>query len=390
MPNQIQSKNIKIKKIAILGSTGSIGTQTLDIVRTHKDKFDVKVLTTNTNIELLNKQIKEFNPELVCITNLEKFEEFKKTASNIKVINSLEDIFDLLEINLVITAIVGSCGLKPTLKAIEKGIDIGLANKETLVVAGEIVMRRAKENNVKIFPIDSEHSAIWQSLEGNDPSKMENIWLTCSGGPFKGRTRDFLEKVTLEDALNHPTWNMGGKITIDSSTLMNKGLEVIEACHLFNIAPEKIKVVIHPQSIIHSMVEYIDGNIIAQLGPPDMRLPIQYAMCYPERLKNDFKRINFYELKELTFLKPDLETFIPLKLAFKAIEMRGIMPAVLNSSNEILVSKFLKKEINYIDIFNSLEQIFNSTENILNPNIDQLIEADLDTRKKTLDLISNS
>lgn len=369
------------KRVCLLGSTGSIGTQVLDIAKLFPERLKVEAISTNENISLLEKQIAEFNPKHICITNEKKFLEFKKNHPKLKIVNSLEELVQISKPDLLTTAVVGSIGLGATLKAIELGIDITLANKETLVMAGDIVMNNARKKGVKILPIDSEHSAIFQSLRGNDYSSIENLFITCSGGPFFGKTRKFLQAVTLDQALNHPTWKMGGKITIDSSTLMNKGLEVIEAYHLFKVPAKNIKVLIHPQSVIHSMVEYNDGNIIGQFGSPNMRIPIQYALLYPDRLPNNLNQLDFIKLGHLDFFEPDLKTFTPLALAFEALKEGGLKTCIINSANEVLVNAFLKGKIKYIDILKGIEYAFTKIQNIKNPKLQDIIEKDLETRE---------
>lgn len=351
-----------MKKLSILGVTGSIGTQTLDVIRKSKNDLKLVGITANTSVNKVIEIIEEFNPSYVAMMNSSSANEIrsycKQYNKNIEVfegIEGLNKISSLDEIDIVVTSVVGMIGLEPTLKAIEAKKDIALANKETLVVAGELVMKAAKENNVKILPVDSEHSAIEQSLRGNNIKNLKKIILTASGGPFRGKTTEELEKVKVEDALKHPKWNMGRKISIDSATLMNKGLEVIEAHWLFDCDYDNIQVLVHPQSIIHSMVEYTDGSIMAQLGAQDMRLPIQYALNYEERKDLIADTIDFYEINKLTFEKPDMDTFKALKLAFKAGKMGGLMPTILNGANEAAVELFLNKKIEFLDIANYIE-----------------------------------
>ncbi|MGL5416669.1 MAG: 1-deoxy-D-xylulose-5-phosphate reductoisomerase [Clostridium sp.] len=351
-----------MKNISILGVTGSIGMQTLDVIRKSSD-MKVIGITANTSVEKMKEIIDEFKPKYVGMMDLNSSKELlkytKEKSLDIEVgcgIESLIQIATLKEVDTVVTSVVGMIGLRPTIEAIRAKKDIALANKETLVVAGEIVMREAKENGVKILPVDSEHSAIFQVLRGNRENEIKNILLTASGGPFRGRKLEELKKVTLKDALNHPNWSMGRKITIDSATLMNKGLEVIEAHFLFNCDYDNIKVVVHPQSMIHSMIEYKDNSVIAQIGSPDMRLPIQYALNYPERKEEIAKAIDFYEMCSLTFEKPDMETFKCLKLAFEAGKRGGLMPTILNGANEEAVSLFLEEKIKFLEIGDIIEK----------------------------------
>jgi 1-deoxy-D-xylulose-5-phosphate reductoisomerase len=368
------------KNIAILGSTGSIGTQTLDVVR-NLHSINVCVLTTNQNIELLERQIIEFSPQLVCIMNTEKGNELRAKLNNpnLEIVTGLEGlikaaIFDCVD--TVVTAVSGNIGIKPTFEAIRAGKDIALANKETLIAAGGIIIQLAKDYGVHIYPVDSEHSAIYQCLQGSAENKISRILLTASGGPFRGRTKQGLEKVTVAEALNHPVWSMGKKNTIDSATLMNKGLEMIEAKWLFDVDVSQIEVLIHPQSIIHSAVEFEDNAIIAQLSEPDMRLPIQYALTYPQRVKSPCKKIDFTFQDYLSFEKPDLETFRCLKLAYFAIEVGGTMPAVLNAANEVAIERFLVGDITFLEIPDLIEQTMNAHKSKLHYNLDDLLEAD--------------
>jgi len=374
-----------MKKISILGSTGSIGTQTLDIIRSYPTEFKVVGLTANSNIDLLEKQISEFSPEAVAVFNPEKADELKKKV-DIEVLTGIEGlnkIATLEEADTVLTSVVGSVGLIPTLKAIKKQKTIALANKETLVTAGSIVMDEIKKNNSKILPVDSEHSAIFQCLNGENIDEVRKLIITCSGGAFKHFSIHQLKSATAKDALKHPTWNMGAKITIDSATLMNKGFEVIEAHWLYDMPYEKIDVVVHPQSIIHSLVEFQDKSTIAQLGYPDMKIPIQYALTYPKRLKTDLEPLNLAEIKELTFNKPDLERFPCLKYAFDAGSIGGSMPAVLNAANEIAVSAFLKEKIKYLDIPRLIKNMMEEHSLIKNPDLDEILEVDKKTRELT-------
>lgn len=367
-----------MKNIAILGSTGSIGTQTLEVVRNLED-INVCAMTTNTNIDLFEKQIREFMPRLVCVMDSQKALELKKriTDLNVEILTGMDGLIAVSTMEgtqTVVNSVVGNIGLEPTVAAIKAKKDIALANKETLVTSGELVMKLVKENGVHMYPVDSEHSAIFQSLQGNEGNKIHKILLTASGGPFRKYTD--LSKVTLEDALNHPNWNMGKKITIDSATLMNKGLEVIEAKWLFDVAVDDIEVVVHPQSVIHSAVEYEDGAVIAQLGEPDMKVPIQYALTYPKRVKNNFPKLSLFERNNLTFEKPNMELFPCLGYAFEAIKIGGTMPAVLNAANEIAVGKFLNKEISFLDIPRLIEKAMSTYTVKYNYDLADVIEAD--------------
>ncbi|MGL5151199.1 MAG: 1-deoxy-D-xylulose-5-phosphate reductoisomerase [Clostridium sp.] len=356
-----------MKKLSILGVTGSIGTQTLDVIRNSKGEMELIGATANTSVESMKSIIDEFNPKYVGMMSVESAKEIKEycieKSLNIEVVEGIEGlnkIASLDEIDMVVTSVVGMIGLKPTMEAINAGKDIALANKETLVVAGEIVMKAAKEKGVRILPVDSEHSAIFQSLRGNDLKDLKKVILTASGGPFRGKDREFLKNVGLRDALKHPNWTMGQKITIDSATLMNKGLEVIEAHWLFDVSYDDIQVLVHPQSIIHSMVEYKDRSIIAQIGSPDMRLPIQYAINYPNRSEEVAKGIDFYDIATLTFEKPDMDTFSCLDMAFKYGKIGGLYPTVLNGANEMAVELFLKEKISFLDIPKAIEDAIKS------------------------------
>jgi 1-deoxy-D-xylulose-5-phosphate reductoisomerase len=366
-----------LKKISVLGSTGSIGTQTLDIARENKNYIDVVSISGNKNIDLLERQINEFNPKICAVMDKESCERLKARVScKTKILYGIEGLIEastIEEIDIVVTAISGMIGLRPTIEAINAGKDIALANKETLVAGGNLVMTFAAKKRVRILPVDSEHGAIFQCLLGNERKNVNKIFLTASGGPFRGKNKFFLENVTVNDALNHPNWSMGKKISIDSATLMNKGLEAIEAKWLFDLSPDKIEVVIHPQSIIHSAVEYIDHSVMAQLSYPDMKLPIQYALFYPERVNSSLKSLNFFELGQLTFEKPDLETFHCLNLAFYAMKIGESMPVVLNMANEIAVDMFLAGKIKFLQIQDIIEKVMsiheaskiNSLEDIL-------------------------
>jgi len=369
-----------MKKIAILGSTGSIGTQTLEVVRENKD-IEVLGLAAGNNIKLLEEQIREFKPRLAAVWKEEKAKELRENIKdlNVKVVSGMEGLIELAVLNdteILVTAIVGMIGIRPTIEAIKAGKDIALANKETLVTAGHIIMPLAKEHNVAILPVDSEHSAIFQSLQGSNRKELHKILLTASGGPFRGKKREELVNIQVEDALKHPNWEMGRKITIDSSTLVNKGLEVIEAKWLFDVDIDQIEVVVHPQSIIHSMVEYVDGAIIAELGTPDMKLPIQYALYYPERRYLPGERVDFTMLSQLTFEKPDMETFYGLRLAFEAGKEGGTLPTVFNAANELAVSKFLNRKIGYLQIPEIIEVCMRNHKNILNPSVEEILQTE--------------
>lgn len=376
------------KNISILGSTGSIGTQTLDVIR-EIGGINVCAMSTNTSIELFEKQIREFKPELVCVMDSKKALELKKNISdtNIEVATGMDGLVAVATYNksdTVVNSVVGNIGLQPTVAAIKSGKDIALANKETLVTSGELVMKLLKENNVNMYPVDSEHSAIFQSLQGNEGNNIHKILLTASGGPF--RTYKDLSSVTIDDALKHPNWAMGKKITVDSATLMNKGLEVIEAKWLFDVKLEQIEVLVHPQSIIHSMVEYEDGAVIAQLGVPDMKVPIQYALTYPKRVKNSFPKINFFEKNNLTFEKPRTDLFPCLGIAYSAIKTGGTMPTVMNASNEIAVARFINREIGFMDIPKLIEKTMSAYNVKYNYSLEDVLEADRWAREYTKSL----
>ena len=371
--------------IAILGSTGSIGTQALDVVSDQRDALHVEVLSAHRNADLLIAQAKEFKPNAVVIGDDAKWKEVNDALfdDGIKVYSgadALEQVVEVDGIDMVLTAMVGAAGLKPTLRAIDAGKHIALANKETLVVAGEIVMNAARNKGVDIHPVDSEHSAIYQCIAGEFHNAIEKVILTASGGPFRGRTLDSLAGVTKADALKHPNWDMGAKITIDSASLMNKGLEVIEAKWLFDVTPDQIDVVVHPQSIVHSCVQFEDGSIKAQLGLPDMKLPIQYALTYPRRLKNDFPRFNFMDYPSLTFEQPDIKTFRNLGLAFEALRQGGNAPAVLNAANEIAVARFLRDDIEFLDLPRVVEHALAKVNHQAKPSLDDLIASDQEAR----------
>lgn len=367
-----------MKKIAILGSTGSIGTQTLDVVREHSDELQVVALAAGTNKERLKEQIKEFHPKLVSLSDEKKAQELKEelAGEQVEVVCGMEGLIEVAgadSADVVVTAVVGMMGILPTMEAIKKGKDIALANKETLVTAGHLIIPMAKEYGVSILPVDSEHSAIFQSLQGEPKAALDKILLTASGGPFRGKSAEFLETVTLEDALNHPNWSMGPKITIDSSTMVNKGLEVMEAKWLFGVDYSQIEVVIQPQSIIHSMVQYVDGAIIAQLGTPDMRVPIEYALFYPERRSLSGDRLDFSKLSQITFEKPDYKVFRGLSLAIEAGKTGGTMPTVFNAANERAVAKFLKGEIKYTDIVRSIEKCMDAHKVSAYPDLEEIL-----------------
>jgi len=383
----------KRKNIAILGSTGSIGTQALHVVDEHPDLFQVEVLTANNNIDLLIQQAKKYNPNVIVIANEDKYNQLQTEFENsdIKVYageGAISQVVENENIDIVLTALVGFSGLKSTLNAIDAGKDIALANKETLVVAGEIIMKKAVAKNVNIIPVDSEHSAIFQCLVGEAFNPIEKIILTASGGPFRGFSTNQLKNVTPKDALKHPNWDMGNKISIDSATMMNKGLEVIEAKWLFNLKASQIDVIVHKQSIIHSLVQFEDGSIKAQLGLPDMKLPIQYALGFPRRIKNNFKRFNFADFSELNFDKPDMVTFKSLQLAYQALEKSGNMPCILNAANEIAVELFLTKKIGFLQIAEYIEKCMNNIDFIKNPSIEDLIDTDRTTREYLINKIN--
>tara|TARA_B100000214_G_scaffold2757_1_gene2113 strand:+ start:1509 stop:2657 length:1149 start_codon:yes stop_codon:yes gene_type:complete len=373
------------KKIALLGSTGSIGTQTLEVILQHPDLFEVEVLTANNNSTLLIEQAKKFKPNTVVIGNKEKYNEVNDTLNplNIKVFAGEESLVDVVEgenINLVLTALVGYAGLKPTIQAIKAKKNIALANKETLVVAGDLIMRLCKKFGVKLYPVDSEHSAIFQCLVGEGENPIEKIYLTASGGPFRGMTKKELSFVKKEQALKHPNWDMGAKITIDSATLMNKGLEVIEAKWLFELNANQIEVVVHPQSIIHSAVQFEDGSIKAQLGIPDMKIPIQYALGFPKRIQNNFKRFSFLDHPNLTFEKPDLKSFKHLDLAFFAMKKGGNIPCVLNAANEVFVDAFLKDRVNFLNMADLIAGCMEKINFVANPSLEDYVETNRETR----------
>ena len=372
-----------MKKIAILGSTGSIGTQTLDVVRANKD-IEVLGISAGRNIEKLEEQIREFSPKLAAVWDEKAAEDLaqKIQDTDTKVVSGMDGLLELAampETEILVTAIVGMLGIRPTIEAIRAGKDIALANKETLVTAGHLIMPMAKEYGVKILPVDSEHSAIFQALNGEDSKEIHKLLITASGGPFRGRKRDDLEKVTLEDTLKHPNWVMGQKITVDSATLVNKGLEVMEAKWLFGVDLDHIQVVVQPQSVIHSMVEFEDGGIIAQLGTPDMRLPIQYALYYPHRRYLAGDRLDFAKLGQITFEEPDMETFLGLPMAIRASREGGSMPTVFNAANELAVKKFLHREIRFLDIYDIIGQAMERHKKIEYPKLDDILAVENET-----------
>lgn len=380
------------KRIAILGSTGSIGKQSLEVIARYPGHFEVEVLTANNNTHLLIEQAKKFLPNAVVIGNESKYAEVREALASFPVkvfagLSSIEQVVQMESIDLVLTAMVGYSGVLPTMKAVEAGKEIALANKETLVVAGELITKLASEKKVPLLPVDSEHSAIFQCLAGESRNSPEKIILTCSGGPFRGKKKEELEKVTPADALAHPNWDMGAKITVDSATLMNKGFELIEAHWFFGLPPDQIEVIVHPQSVIHSMVQFHDGSIKAQLGLPDMRLPILYALGYPERLSNDLPRLNFLNYPELTFEAPDLKNFRNLAIASETIRSGGNLPCALNAANEIVVGAFLNRRIGFNSMPDIIEEVLGTVEFIPHPEIEELIETNRITREITETLI---
>lgn len=379
------------RKIAILGSTGSIGTQALEVIREHKERFEIYALTANNQVELLIRQAREFMPEVVVIANEEKYEYLKEALKELPIKvwagnDSIAQVVTSEPIDIVLTAMVGYSGLLPTINAIKSGKAIALANKETLVVAGELITSLAIKNRVPILPVDSEHSAIFQCLNGEN-SPIEKIFLTASGGPFRNHTKDQLQKVTKNEALKHPNWDMGAKVTIDSASMMNKGFEMIEAKWLFDLEPSQVEVVVHPQSIIHSMVQFEDSSVIAQLGLPDMRLPIQYALSYPDRLKSNFKRLDFFKLQTMTFEKPDTDRFRNLEFAFEAIRTKGNMPCILNAANEIVVASFLRDEIGFLQMSDIIELTMQKTTFVKEPTYEDYARTDIEARCIARELI---
>ncbi|MCR5101001.1 MAG: 1-deoxy-D-xylulose-5-phosphate reductoisomerase [Butyrivibrio sp.] len=377
------------RKIVLLGSTGSIGTQTLDVVRKNSDELKVVALAANKNVELIEKQIREFRPEYACMYDENAAKELKTKVADlpVKVLEGMEGVIELSTIpgaDTVLTAVVGMIGIRPTIAAIESGKDIALANKETLVTAGHIIMPLAAKMGVKILPVDSEHSAIFQSLNGEPKDKLEKILLTASGGPFRGKKRTELENMTAKDALKHPNWDMGPKVTIDSASLVNKGLEVMEAKWLFDVSLDQIQVVVQPQSIIHSMVQFTDGAVMAQLGVPDMKLPIQYALFYPDRRPMKEDRLDFAKLSQITFEDPDTDTFKGLALAFESARIGGSMPTVFNAANEMAVKMFLNNKIRFLEIYDMIQSAMDNHKKIENPNVEEILMAE----KETYDFLS--
>ncbi len=381
-----------MKKIAILGSTGSIGTQTLDVIEEHSDQFEVEVLTAGKNVDLLIRQAKKFKPNVAIIEDEGLYNKLLSALQDLDIQvyagkQAIDQVVEMGSIDMVVMAIVGFAALSPTLNAIEAQKPLAIANKETFVVAGQLVTSLARKKGVNLYPVDSEHSAIFQCLAGEFENPIEKIILTASGGPFRGKDRAFLQNVRIKDALKHPNWEMGQKITIDSASMMNKGLEVIEAHWLFGVKPEQIEVVVHPQSIVHSMVQFQDGSIKAQLGLPDMKLPIQYAMAYPERLKNNFPRLNFADYPQLTFEAPDMHNFRNLALAYEALKKGGNIPCILNAANEIAVEAFLQEKITFLQISDLIERSMQSVDFIAQPSYDDYKMSDLEARKKALTFI---
>lgn len=372
-----------MKRIAVLGSTGSIGTQTLEVVRTNGD-IKVAAIAAGSNIGLLEKQIREFSPEICGVWDEKKAKELSLLVrdTNTKIVSGMEGLLEIAvmeEYEILVTAVVGMIGIRPTMAAIEAGKDIALANKETLVTAGHLILPLVKEKNVRLLPVDSEHSAIFQCLNGETGNKIEKILLTASGGPFRGWTREQMRNVTLEDALKHPNWSMGKKITIDSSTMVNKGLEVMEAKWLFHVSMDDVKVVVQPKSVIHSMVQFTDGAVMAQLGTPDMKLPIQYALYYPERRPMGGERLDFWKLKEITFEEPDFQNFRGLSLAYEAGRAGGSLPVVFNAANEMAVAKFLNREISYLEITDIIEAALGHHKKKEHPSLDEVLSAEQET-----------
>ena len=383
----------KRRKIAVLGSTGSIGTQALDVISKHADRFEAYVLVANNSVELLIKQAREMMPEVVVISNKDKYKQLKDALADLPIkvwcgVEAIEEVVRDENIDLVLTAMVGISGLKPTVSAIKAGKAIALANKETLVVAGELIATLALKHRVPILPVDSEHSAIFQCLNGERNNRIDKILLTATGGPFRNFSAEQLTKVTKKEALNHPNWDMGMKVTIDSSTLMNKGFEMIEAKWLFDVKPSQIEVLIHPQSIIHSMVQFDDNTIMAQLGQPDMRAPIQYAFSYPERLKLEMEPVDFIKLTQLTFEAPDRDRFPNLNFAYEAIEKGGNMPCVLNAANEVAVSLFLEDKIGFYEMSSLIEKAMDRSAFMREPTLSDYIQCDKETREIIYSLIN--
>lgn len=381
------SSKVVHQKIGILGSTGSIGTQTLNVVDQHPDLFTVKVLSANGSLELLHEQIQKYNPDAVCLVDETKADSLrKKTKGDVHVLSGYKGLDEAARwesVETLVTAVVGNIGLKPTIEGIRAGKKIALANKETLVSGGAVVMREVKKHHTLLTPIDSEHSAIFQCLNGEDVKEVEKLIITCSGGPFRGRKLNELKGVTKEQALNHPTWKMGGKITIDSATLMNKGFEVNEAMWLYDIPAEQIEVVVHPQSIIHSAVQFVDQSIMAQVGAHDMRIPIQYALTYPKRIPLDVPKFDFAKAKQFTFEKPDMETFECLKMGFEAAKEKGTVCCVLNAANDTSVDHFLQGKIEFLDIQHTIRKVMDKHKNIKHPELQDVLDADAWARKET-------
>jgi 1-deoxy-D-xylulose-5-phosphate reductoisomerase len=382
--------NDQKRKIAVLGSTGSIGTQALDVISRYPDRFEAYALVANNQVDRLLEQVRRFKPEVVVIANESKYAALKEALSDLPVkvwagAEAIEQVVQNTEIDIVLTAMVGFSGLKPTISALKARKTIALANKETLVIAGELITRLALENRAAILPVDSEHSAIFQCLNGEGSNEIEKILLTASGGPFRNFSMSQLQQVTREQALHHPNWNMGAKVTIDSSTLMNKGLEMIEARWLFDVNPSQIEIIVHPQSIIHSMVQFKDRSIMAQLSLPDMRMPIQYAFSYPERIPSDVKPVNFFELSTLTFEKPDTKRFRNLGLAYESIEKGGNMPCIMNAANEMAVELFLQEKIGFLQMSELIEQTLTKTVFIQNPSLEDYIQTDTEAREIALE-----
>ena len=382
------------KQIAILGSTGSIGKQTLEVIQQHSARFEVEVLTANNNSTELINQARQFQPNVVVIANKDKYQLVKDALSDLPIkvfagADSIQQVVQMESIDIVVTAMVGFSGLLPTIKALEARKTIALANKETLVVAGDIITNLANKNKVAILPVDSEHSAIFQCLVGEMNNKIEKIYLTASGGPFRGKNVDFLKKVTRCQALNHPNWKMGDKITIDSASMMNKGLEAIEAKWLFGLRSDQIDIVVHPQSIVHSLVQFEDGSMKAQMGLPDMRLPIQYALSYPERITSEFPRFNFLDYPQLTFEKADINVFSNLRLAYQSLESGGNMPCIMNAANEIAVEAFLSQTIGFVEMSNVIEQTMAKASYIKHPEFEDYLSTDNEARSIATEIIKS-
>ena len=376
-----------MKRVSVLGSTGSIGTQTLEVARQNPDEIKITALAAGTNVDLMEKQVREFMPEIAVMDDEKAAKDLKERIADLNGVKVLTGMDGSMEMaaspcsDIIVTAIVGMIGIRPTIAAIESGKDIALANKETLVCAGHIIMPLAKEKGIKILPVDSEHSAIFQSLQGSPADRIEKIILTCSGGPFRGMTRDELATKTPEDALKHPNWNMGRKITIDSASLVNKGLEVMEAAWLFGVGHERVCVTVHPQSVLHSAVEFKDGAVIGQMGTPDMKLPINYALFYPDRMPMKSEKLDLFKTGALTFEKPDTDTFRGLALAYDAANAGGTMPTVFNAANEEAVARFLDHKIGFLDIYEEIEKAMNAHKVIANPTVAQILDAEKEARE---------